>query len=142
MRKSRLQLWETRKNQKLFVAEPRIKLSVQQVCLPGGRVVDDYYQIRLAEFTVIFAQTTDGKVIVERQYKHGVGKVNLVLPAGVIEDGEDPLAAAQRELLEETGYTSDDWQPLGRFVVHDNYGCGRAHLFMARRCATMDMRLY
>ena len=59
MKKDRLEPWETLKNQELFVAEPWIKLSVQQVRLPAGRVVDDYYQIRLPEFTVIFAQMTD-----------------------------------------------------------------------------------
>ena len=127
-----LEPWETLKNQEIFVATPWIEISVQQVRLPDGRVVDDYYQIRLPEYALIFAQTTDGRVIVERQYKHGVGKVCLVLPAGTIEEGEDPLAGAQRELLEETGYTSDDWQLLGSFVAHGSYGCGKAHLFVVR----------
>lgn len=60
MKKSRLQPWEVLKNQELFVAKPWIKLSVQQVRLADGSVVDDYYQVRLPEFTVIFAQTTIG----------------------------------------------------------------------------------
>ena len=68
----------------------------------------------------------------ERQYKHGVGHVTLALPSGLIEDGEDPLAGAQRELLEETGYVSDNWQTLGSFTANGNYGCGKAHLFLAR----------
>jgi len=132
MKKSEIELWETVNSQELFVAAPWIKLSVQQVRLPDGRVVDDYYQIKLPEYAVVSAQTNDGRVIVERQYKHGVGKVTLVLPSGLIEEGEDPLAGAQRELLEETGYVSDNWQPLGNFIVNGNYGCGRAHLFLAR----------
>ena len=53
------------------------------------------------------------------------------LPSGLIEDGEAPLAAAQRELLEETGYRSDRWTPLGSFVVNSNYGAGRVHAFLA-----------
>lgn len=130
--KKRLEPWETLKSQELFVASPWIKLSIQQVRLPDGRVVDDYYRINLPEYTIVFAQTTDGRVIVERQYKHGVGYCTLVLPSGLIEEGEDPLVGAQRELLEETGYTSDAWQPLGSFVVHGSYGCGKAHLFVAR----------
>jgi ADP-ribose pyrophosphatase len=127
-----LQPWETLKTCDLFVAAPWIKVSVQQVRLPDGKLVDDYYQIGLPEYAIVFAQTADARVIVERQYKHGVGKVSLMLPAGLIENGETPLAAAQRELLEETGYVSDDWQPLGSFVANGNYGCGRAHLFTAR----------
>jgi ADP-ribose pyrophosphatase len=131
MRKGVLQPWEVLQTQDLIVAPPWLKLSVHQVRLPNGKVVNDYYQIQLHEFAVIFAQTTDGRVIMERQYRHGAGRVTLVLPAGSIEPSETPLAAAQRELLEETGYTSNDWRPLGSFVVHGNYGCGKAHLFAA-----------
>jgi ADP-ribose pyrophosphatase len=130
-RKSALQPWEVLHSHDLVVAAPWLTLSVQQVRLPNGKIVNDYYQIHLHEFAVIFAQTTDGRVVMERQYRHGAGRVTLVLPAGSIEAGETPVAAAQRELLEETGYTSDDWRPLGSFVVHGNYGCGKAHLFAA-----------
>lgn len=129
--KGRLKPWKTLKTKELFVASPWIKLSVHQVRLPNGRLVDDYYQIKLPDYVVVFAQTTGQKVVVERQYKHGVGRCTLVLPAGVIEEGEDPLLAAQRELLEEAGYTSADWHLLGSFVGHGSYGCGEAHLFVA-----------
>lgn len=132
MKKSRLQRWEVLNSCEVFVASPWIKVSVEQVRLPDGRVVDDYHQIVLGESAVIFAQTRDGRVIMERQYKHGIGKVTLVLPAGLIEDGENAMVAAQRELLEETGYTSDDWCPLGSFVAHGNYSCFKLHVFMAR----------
>ena len=116
----------------VYVADPWIRVSVQQVRLPNGSVVDDYHQITFPEYAVVFAQTPDGEVVVERQYKHGVGRCSLVLPSGLIEKDEEPLAGARRELLEETGYASDDWEPLGSFTVNGNYGCGKAHLFMAR----------
>ena len=124
--------WEVLDSREIFVADPWIKLSVDQVLLPEGRIVDDYYQIKLTDYAVVFAQTAQGNVLALRLYKHGVGKVCLVLPAGSVEAEEQPLASAQRELLEETGYCSDDWESLGSYVVNGNYGCGQAHLFVAR----------
>ena len=128
---SNLQPWKVLKSEDLFVANPWIALSVHQVRLPDDRVVDDYYQIELPEFAMIYARTSDDKVIVERMYKHGLRKVVLTLPAGLLESGEQPLMSAQRELLEETGYRADEWRGLGSFVINGNYGCGKAHLFEA-----------
>lgn len=99
--------------------------------MPDGRVVEDFYQIELVEYVLIFAQTTEGQVVMERHYKHGVRRVILALPAGYVEPGEEPLAAAKRELLEETGYGADDWQQLGSYVVNGNQGCGKAHIVRA-----------
>ncbi len=45
---------------------------------------------------------------------------------------EDPLKAAQRELLEETGYDAPDWQSLGSFIPHSNYGCGKFYFYLAQ----------
>lgn len=124
--------WETLHSKEAFVAHPWIRLSVQQVKLPNGKVVDDYHQIQLGDHVAIVAHTDEGKILMERQYKHGVGKVSLILPGGLIEGDEQPLEAAKRELLEETGYTTERWESLGNFVANANYGCGKIHLFVAR----------
>lgn len=99
--------------------------------MPDGKIIEDFYQIELPEYVVIFAQTTEGSVVMERHYKHGLRRVSLTLPAGYLESGEDPLTAAKRELLEETGYEAENWRYWGRFVVDSNRDCGKAHLFMA-----------
>jgi ADP-ribose pyrophosphatase len=128
----KLEPWVILNSRNVFVAAPWIRVSLQQVRLPDGRVVDDYHQVALPGYAVIFAQTSDGRVIVERQYKHGVGEHTLVLPSGIIDKDEEPLLGAKRELTEETGFASEEWRSLGSFVVNGNYGCGKAHLFTAR----------
>lgn len=126
-----LRPWETLKVEEVFSAKPWIRLSVEQVRLPDGRVIDDYYQLRLVDCAIVFAKTKEGKVIMERQYKHGVRKVTLMLPTGGIEEGEEPLRAAQRELKEETGYVSEDWQSLGCLIHMGNQGGGKINMFRA-----------
>lgn len=123
--------WKVLKTKEIFTDEPWVKLSVQQVRLPDGRIIDNYYQIKTKDYSVIVARTANGEIILERQYRHGIGRVTYVLPAGGVGKGEEPLAAAKRELLEETGYASDDWQCLGSFIGSVNYGYSRAHIFMA-----------
>ncbi len=123
--------WQVLKTSEVFSAEPWLTLSVQQVRVPDGRVIDDYYQLSLPDFIVVFAETASGKVIMIRQYKHGARQTSLTLPGGLVEKGENPLDTARRELLEETGYRADSWKGLGSYVVNGNLGCGRGHFFMA-----------
>lgn len=68
----------------------------------------------------IVALLDDGRVVLERQYRHPVGRVMLEFPAGKVDPGEDRLACARRELLEETGYTAREWAHAG--VMHPCIG--------------------
>jgi len=51
----------------------------------------------------------DGRIVLERQYRHPTGKVMIEIPAGKLDPGEELLACARRELLEETGYVAREW---------------------------------
>lgn len=127
-----LEPWRVLRTQTLLDAAPWVRVERHVIALPDGKRVPDYHFVRMANYTCIVAETTDGRLIMERQYKHGVGKVSLTFPGGYVEPGERLLPAAQRELLEETGYVARQWKHLGTFVCSANYGCGRAHIFSAR----------
>lgn len=129
---SRDSSWQILSTRLIYEAKPWVELFVQSVRLPDGRIVDDYHQIRLPEYCVVYAETAEGHVIVARQYRHGVGGECMTLPAGLLEAGENALDAMKRELLEETGYAAENWRSLGSYVPNSNYGCGKAHLFSAQ----------
>jgi len=85
-----------------------IKVFNDHVQLPSGHIMDDYSVVSLPSGVVIVATDLEGKLITMHEYKYAVDKTILTLPAGSIEEGEDPLEVAAKELLEETGYTSND----------------------------------
>jgi len=124
--------WKCLGREVLLAVPPWFEVIQERVELPSGRILDDFYRIVLPDFATIVPVTPEGQVVMVRGYKHGLRRVNLSPPAGLLEAGEEPLAAAQRELLEETGYAGDDWSSLGKFVVDGNRQCGTMHLFVAR----------
>ncbi|MGA7669723.1 MAG: NUDIX hydrolase [Nitrolancea sp.] len=125
--------WHVRQRRLLLNADPWLRVWADDLELPDGREVDGFLGIEMRDYVVVVALTEDDQVVVERRYKHGPRRVCISLPAGYIEPGEDPLDAARRELLEETGYCAEDWEPLGSFTNDGNRGGGSGHLFLARR---------
>ena len=73
----------------------------------------------------------NSEVLLVRQYRHAVRSDLWEIPAGKIEPGEDPLACAQRELLEETGYAATDWTSLCTFYTSPGFSNERITLFVA-----------
>lgn len=127
-----LESWKVIDRRLLVDRSPWLKVWEEDVQLPDGRVVEGYTEVELGDYIIVAALTEDDRVITIRGYRHGARAVGLALVGGGLEPGEEPLAAAQRELLEETGYTANDWQPLGSFVGEPNRGCGTGHYFLAR----------
>jgi ADP-ribose pyrophosphatase len=85
------------------------------VGLPDGSRATREYVIHPGAVMII-AQCDDGSLVLERQYRYPVQAVMVEFPAGKLDPGEDSLACAQRELLEETGYTAREWARAG--VLH------------------------
>lgn len=126
--------WTVLNSRDLFDADPFLKLRVEAVELPDGRRIDDYYQLDMPSFACVFAETEDGRIVVYRQYRHGPRRVGLVFPGGHLSPDEDPLSAAKRELLEETGLEASGWTDLGGYVVNANQGGAWSHMFRATGC--------
>ncbi len=122
-------VWKIRSSTTLLERPPWFDVLVEEVELPGGKVVSDYHQIRMPHYTAVFAVTLEKQIMVMRCYHHAVGDVTLTMPGGMLEEKEDPLAGIQRELLEETGYVADKLQSLGSLLGNSTRGCGTYHLF-------------
>lgn len=113
---------------------PGVNVRRDCVDLMNGRIVDDFYVFEINEWSTIVPMTEDGQLILVEQYRHALQKITLEFPAGLIDGQESPLTTARRELAEETGYTSEDWTPLGTYHLGPSKIVNAFHLFLARDC--------
>lgn len=108
-----------------------LEVELHEVELPDGRRIDDWAWVITPDFANVLARTVEGRFVCFRQSKYGIDGDSFAPVGGFLEPGEAPLAAAQRELLEETGYTAPTWHALGSYIVDPNRGVATAHLFLA-----------
>ena len=97
-----------------------------------GQIVTPYYVYEFPTLVTALALTEDGKVILERQYRHALGLTNYEIPGGCVDDTDASLEAAiQRELLEETGYTFEKYEYLGRTSSNPSTNDNWMHMYLA-----------
>jgi ADP-ribose pyrophosphatase len=123
--------WQVIQEEVCFEASPWIKVSRQKLRLPDGKVLSDYYQVANRSYVEILPIRANGDLLGLWRYKHGPRQACWGFPAGYIERGEEPLAAAKRELQEECGLASDQWTFLGSHFLDGNRSSDQVFLFLA-----------
>lgn len=125
----------------LIVDHPYVEVAMEKISLPNGRIIHDWPIVHARDFVNAVVFNEDGKALILDGYKHGARRCSWQVVGGYLEADEDPLAAIQRELLEETGYHSSEWRYLGGFVIDANRHVGVGHFFLslnARQVALPD----
>lgn len=109
MEEKKMEKWEVLGREYLY-RRPWLTVRRDRVRLPTGAVNDEYYVLEYPTWVNVIAIDREGRFVMVEQYRHGLQEVFTELVAGVAEEGEAPLEAAQRELLEETGYAGGTWR--------------------------------
>lgn len=127
-------MWKTIKSETV-IEDYHVTVKKNEVQLSDGAVIDDFYTVTIPDAAMVAAITADGKILLKTEFRYAVGEDVIECPAGMFEKDEtDPLTVAKRELLEETGYTSNSWTYLGSTLESTSKLTNRMHLFLAKDC--------
>jgi 8-oxo-dGTP pyrophosphatase MutT (NUDIX family) len=124
-----LRHWTVRSS-RFRVDDPFLRVRSDTVELPDGTIIKNYFVRESRGFVIVAAVTKDRRVVLVRQYKHGIGRITLELPAGMIDPGEEPADCAVRELAEETGYAGDPPQLLRTLAADPTSSNALFHVFL------------
>jgi 8-oxo-dGTP pyrophosphatase MutT (NUDIX family) len=113
------------------VADRWLRVRRDCVALPDGLTISPAPVIEHPDWVDVIALTADFRIVLVDQFRHSVGCVRTEFPAGTVDGDEQPLAAIQRELLEETGFASDEWHLLGSAPVYPAFQTNRIFSFLA-----------
>jgi 8-oxo-dGTP pyrophosphatase MutT (NUDIX family) len=114
------------------VRDAWMDLRAETVVTSGGATLNDFYILAPRDWAVILALTPERRAVLVRQYRHGAGIVSLELPGGVVDASDaDPVAAAVRELAEETGYACGPAHLVGAFSPNPQTHANRMHVAVA-----------
>lgn len=124
--------WKTLASTPVLSAGRWLQVEDHTVETPAGQVIEHWQWVITPNFVNVVAVDEAGRVLLFRQGKYGFEGESLAPVGGYVEPGETPLAAARRELLEETGCAAERWTHLGRFQVDPNRGVAWGDLFLAQ----------
>jgi ADP-ribose pyrophosphatase len=124
-------IWKVLDSEYLFNV-PWLTIRKEKCELPNGRIMPAYYTLEYPTWVSAFALTKDNKVVMVKQYRHGLEVISTELPGGVVDKGESPEFAIKRELKEETGYTFESYEYLGRISANPATTNNYMQMYLAR----------
>ncbi|WP_427159468.1 NUDIX hydrolase [Aliinostoc sp. HNIBRCY26] len=128
---SKLQKWQVI-NSKMVLNHPWCQVRQDEIKLPNGQVIDDYFVIIKPDIVLVLPITTSREIIFVRQYRHGVENFFIELPAGRFDPTQEtPEDAGLRELKEETGYVAEQLQKITTLYDNPSKDTNQIHLFLA-----------
>lgn len=126
-------MWMIKSTERILDSE-FVKVDKDDVILSQGREIPDFYKVTIKDCAAIVALTPDNHIILKKEYRHCYGQELIEIPAGVLEDGEDPFETAKRELHEETGYRSEKWTYLGKTLESSANLTNYMYIYLAEDC--------
>lgn len=122
-------LWR-RRSSRYVIDSPHLRLRSDEIELPDGTIVPEYFVRESEGFVVVAAITEAAEVVMVREYRYGSDRVHLDLPAGTIAPGEHPAACAARELAEETGYVADRLELVAAYHAEPVRSTAQVRVFL------------
>lgn len=123
--------WTVKKSTLVLDASPFMMVRQEECLLPSGLVIPDYNVVSEPDIVIAFVLTEDNEVVLVEQYKHAIGEICLEVPGG-LSDGGAPLDEVKREVSEETGYESDNWEYLQTYINNPTRITNRIYAYIAR----------
>jgi ADP-ribose pyrophosphatase len=123
--------WKVLESEYLY-NEPWLTIRKEKCELPNGKIMPAYYTLEYPSWACAFALTKEGKVVMVKQYRHGLGVISTELPGGVVDKGETPEKAIARELKEETGYEFESYEYIGKICANPATTNNYMYMYIAK----------
>ncbi len=94
----------------------------------------EWFVKNCGDAVIVFPVLNSGEILLQRSYKHGSGEIVTECCAGLIDEGEEPIQSAKRELLEETGHEAGELEKIGEIFADPTSATMRYHIFLAKNC--------